>query len=216
MKIETVQLNWEPLKRKKLEEVYGNECAKRALEVALVGGHCVVFLGSVNSPAQALAFIGARIAKDHNLPYKAYVAPICLCGAYGHPKVECCCSPNEIYEHASLMREKIGDAVMFIETASPRPSDLKYQGEFEEAFAVRVIASKGFRPIPEKLGQDAEDILKMAAGVYQFDYDKAIAVAKTIAQMGNSEIVGANHMAEAIQYIRNPFRDVDSFEEVKV
>jgi predicted ATPase with chaperone activity len=214
MKVEVVEMNWQdnPVLFK---DILGNASAKRAMEVALVGGHSMVLISTVNSPAQALAQAGAAMATYiGNLPYKVKVVPVCECGGCGSPKFECTCSLKTLEKHNKRMSKLTNEMDMFVETVAPRAMDTSKSEEGSNEFMIRIM--DGIKhPAPEKVGIGAEELVRMAVSELGVDRVKVLKIAKTIAQMDNSREINEVHVSEATQYVRSPFgRYLDQYQEV--
>jgi predicted ATPase with chaperone activity len=150
------------------------------------------------------------------IPYKATVAPICECGGEGSPKFECTCSLKRIEKHHKRMMLLVKDMEMFVETVMPKASDTSKHEEGSEEFLNRVMEEMK-NPVPTEVGAGVEDFLRMAITELGADRVKVLNIAKTIAKMDNSLCVNEVHVAEACQYVRNPFgRYVDQYQEVTV
>ena len=215
-KIQFVELNWQEQPSPKLQDILGNEHAKRALEVCLSGSHCVLFTSTSNSPAAQLLSVGARVAKTNSFPFKGYVVPVCPCGAYGNPKVECNCSSKAIGDYSKSVANKTVDAVMFVETCTPMARDTNWNNEDEEAMVARVLAARA-RGAVEAVCGDADQLLRMAISELGCDRAKALAVAGTIAKMDGNNTIQVQHVAEAVQYVRGLVaRMYDQFASVTV
>lgn len=219
VKIETAEVNWNPPDREfRLHHIIGNECAKRGLEVALAGGHCVAFLATTGSPAASLLRTAAQMAEERRWPFKGYVVPVCPCGNYGSPKLECTCGFETLQAHNKAMREQTRDAMMFIETVAPRIRETGRGNEDERAFVGRVTQCRMSAMSQPVLANDGEELLRIAgtelAGF--LDRTKVLAVASTIAKMADSPYIGAQHVSEAVQYVRSPFGDCDGYGVVTI
>ena len=213
-KIETAEVNWRTAEREfRLHDIIGSECAKRGLEVALAGGHCVAFMATTGSPAASLLTVAARIADENRWPFKGYVVPVCPCGNFGTPKLECACDFGTLRDHSRTMRENTRDAVMFIETFAPRIRETGKGNEDERVMVARVMQCKMSAIRQPALANDGEELLRRAAtelGGF-LDRAKVLAVACTIAKMDYSPDICARHVSEAIQYVRSPFGDFDGY-----
>lgn len=215
MKLEFVEINWTESSPKRMHGIPGNECTKRALEVVLAGGHRVVILSTVRSPASDLLRAAANIAKANGFPFSGMVVPVCPCGAYGNPKVECSCSMAKLKAHARKVMPMLKAADIVIETVEPLARDTTRTNEHEDRIVARILeARKAPRLDTSVLPSDAEELLRMAIKEYGTSRDKAVAVAATIARLDGCNRIEARHIAEAVQYQHPAFtRWVDDFEE---
>lgn len=154
----------------------------------------------------------------------------CPCGYAMHPKKPCTCSINQIAKYQKRISGPILDridlhiAVMPVDTAEFQ--DNQKGSEFleeSEKIRQRVITARkkqearfASEPIHSnsqmknshikkycKLSKEVEQILAQAAAKFQLSarsYMKMIKVARTIADLDNSEEITVSHIAEALQY----------------
>ncbi|MFA5948491.1 MAG: YifB family Mg chelatase-like AAA ATPase [Candidatus Gracilibacteria bacterium] len=154
----------------------------------------------------------------------------CPCGFAMHPKKSCTCGPNQISKYQKRISGPILDridlhiSVMPVDTAEF--SDNQKQSEFLESSSkikqrvMKARQKQKERFIEEtifsnsqmknthikkycKLPKDVEAILTQAAQKFQLSarsYMKMIKVARTIADLDNSDEITVAHMAEALQY----------------
>ncbi len=154
----------------------------------------------------------------------------CKCGYYGHPTKTCTCSPNEIRRYLSRVSGPLLDRIdLQVEmpslsyeeitgskTAAPCESSAEIRARVnaartfahkryaEEAhlFCNAALSSSQIRKYCP-LEPAAEAILKKAfdrLGLSARGYDRILRVARTIADLADSEIIRASHIAEAIQF----------------
>jgi len=213
--IETAEVNWTEPQPKHLHEIPGQEAAKRAIEVALVGGHNTVFLSTVGSPASDLLRATARLAKELGIPFKGRVIPVCPCGAYGNPKVECNCSVDEMNDYCRQIMPFLHSADIVIETVAPRASETTRGNEPEATMTARILKVR-FDPGPSRtLDGDTENLLRTAISELSANREKAVTLAATIARLEGRDRIGMQHVAEAIQYQHPASRRIfDQSEEV--
>lgn len=208
---ETIENMWTPKPVPRLHEIAGNECAKRALEVAMTGGHCIALISTTGAPASDLAEAAARIARENGWPFRAHIVTPCPCGNLGNPRQECNCSCEIIERHREKMRALAVDSEMFIEVLAPRVSENCRGAESEEALVNRVRAARMVPDTLPSVAGDAEEMLRMAATSLGgwVSRERSLSVARTVARMAGSIYIGAMHVCEAVQYVRNPFWDLD-------
>lgn len=150
----------------------------------------------------------------------------CPCGYYGHPVRECTCRDGAASRYLSKVSGPLLDRIdIHIEVPSvdfEKLADVK-KGEpsakiKERIEAARKIQQERLRGTAANCNaqmnsamtrefcvatDDAMKMLQMAfdkLGLSARAYDKILRVARTIADLGNSEIIQATHIAEAIQY----------------
>ena len=151
----------------------------------------------------------------------------CPCGNFGNPNADCTCSPTQIQRYMSKISGPLLDridihvevgAVKYRELSSERTGEpskpirervveaRKIQEErFTEDLEVFKNADMGSPEIRKhcKLDGAGQELLKNAMGRLGLSaraYDKILKVARTIADLGKKELVGAEHLSEAIQY----------------
>jgi magnesium chelatase family protein len=152
----------------------------------------------------------------------------CRCGFFGHPTKPCSCHPNDVKRYVSKISGPMLDRIdIQIELPSLSYEDLSSGSaacETSEEIRARVIAAREFAaermrgstgiycnaqmssaeirrycPIDDAAGmliKSAYERLGMSAR----GYDRMIRVARTVADIDRKEVIGASHVAEAIQY----------------
>ncbi len=151
----------------------------------------------------------------------------CRCGYFGHPTRKCTCKPLDVKRYISKISGPLLDRIdIQIELPSltyEELSDSKIQGERSADIRARVIAARQFaKERMESDGiisnsmldsasirkycvadDDAMALLKSAydsMGLSARGYDRIMRVSRTIADLEQSEIIRAWHIAEAIQF----------------
>jgi magnesium chelatase family protein len=154
----------------------------------------------------------------------------CKCGYYGHPTKKCTCSPQDIRKYLSRISGPLLDRIdiqvempslSYEEIASPKKdSSAETSAEIRERVnRARAFAGKRYEEEDQlycnanlsskqirkycKTDKAAEDILKKAfdrLGLSARGYDRILRVARTIADLAESEEIKAPHIAEAIQF----------------
>jgi len=186
-----------------LEDVPGNEISKRALEVALTGGHPFVLLAIAESYANWLVRVGAEMARKAGLFFDCLVYPVCPCGHYGDFRGQCRCSVEVLTEHYAELARLAGDFDMYVECPAVPVRDVLAKPTSRERGDVvleRVLKAREHTVGPE-VGDGAKAILKMAVeDVRNLSPEKALRVARTIAALSFADKVEPEHICEAIQY----------------
>jgi len=151
----------------------------------------------------------------------------CPCGNYGNPYQECTCTPAQIQKYQSKISGPLLDRIdIHIEVQAVKYQELTAQssGETSAQIRQRVVkarqiqaerfrgkknvyknADMGSKEIRKYCILDArsQEILKIAMnkmGLSARAYDKILKVARTIADLDNSETIQPQHISEAIQY----------------
>ncbi len=152
----------------------------------------------------------------------------CRCGYFGHPTKKCTCTDNEVRRYISKISGPMLDR-MDIQIELPSLSydelnDTREVGETSAVIRERVSAARRFAA--ERMEAESSIYCNAQMGVAQIrkycvlddaanalvrsayerlgmsarGYDRVLRVSRTIADMDKSEVIGASHVAEAIQY----------------
>jgi len=150
----------------------------------------------------------------------------CPCGYYGHPKRKCICSPKKVSAYLSKISGPLLDRFdLHIDVAPVEYDDLSAKTSEESSaeirrrvMAAREIQAERFRGTditcnalitPDKLREmcpmddGAEAMMKSvfdSLGLSARAYDRILKVARTIADLNNSEVITRRHVAAAAQY----------------
>ncbi len=151
----------------------------------------------------------------------------CPCGNFGNPFQECTCTPAQIQKYQSKISGPLLDridihievpTVKFHELTSVTTSEASTPIR-ERVIAARKIQEKRFTGVKNvyknadmgskeirkfcKLDESSQNLLKNAMNRLGFSaraYDKILKVARTIADLDNSDEIKPSHVSEAIQY----------------
>ncbi len=150
----------------------------------------------------------------------------CPCGFFGHPTRTCICSPTAAQHYLSRVSGPLLDRIdLHIEVPPVEFEQLAAKGKAESSADIRArvnaarqiqlhrfngtgILSNAHIPVSRLndwcvLTDDAQSLLKMAfdkMGLSARAYDRLLKVARTIADLENSEKIEYLHVAEAVQY----------------
>ena len=151
----------------------------------------------------------------------------CPCGYYGDTKRECRCNSVQIQRYRAKVSGPLLDRIdIHVEVPSVKYQDLSSaeRGEPSAQIRERVIKARRaqharFQASPKvtcnavmrskdiqkfcKLETEAQDLLKIAMADLNFSaraYDRILKVARTIADLSESETIQSSHISEAIQY----------------
>ena len=151
----------------------------------------------------------------------------CRCGYFGHPTQKCTCKPDDVRRYVSRISGPMLDrmdiqielpSLSYEEISAPDP-----QAEHSDTIRARVSAARAFAA--KRMGTRGNVFCNAqldAAGIHEFcvldsqaeallkaayermklsarGYDRILRVARTIADLAESEIIQAPHVAEAIQ-----------------
>ncbi len=150
----------------------------------------------------------------------------CPCGFFGHPARECVCTPAAKKRYMDKVSGPILDRIdIHIEVSPVEYNQLSGKGEEEKSEQIRQRVNNA-RKIQQKrfagtgvtcnakmtpamtrrycvLTGEAESVLKISfekMGLSARAYDKILRIARTIADLSESEIIDTEHIAEALQY----------------
>ena len=152
----------------------------------------------------------------------------CRCGYFGHPTRKCTCKPDDVKRYISRISGPMLDrmdiqielpSLSYEEIATPdataeRSETIRARVTKAREFAARRMAGREHRVfcnaqldaagIHEFCQPDAEAAALLRAaydrmGLSARGYDRVLRVARTIADLAGSELIGAAHVAEAIQ-----------------
>ena len=151
----------------------------------------------------------------------------CRCGYYGHPTKACTCSANDVKRYVSRISGPLLDRIdievelpslSYDELAAKQPTGESSAVVRERVIRARALAAarmKGEQGIFCNAQLDAAGIRKYCVaddaamavlrsaydrlGLSARGYDRVMRVTRTIADLDGAEIIGAAHVAEAIQ-----------------
>ncbi len=197
---------------KKLQDIVGNEHAKRAIEVALSGEHDIVFIVMPDSPVELIEAT-KRLAFENDIKINCIGIKPCPCGSFGDWKNECddsICSPENIKKYAAKIRPVLKKADIVVEIIAPRPYETNRNNETEDDIMVRVkkAISRNKESYTKEFEIDsmAKELLSEAGKSLNLSAVSTIeiaVVARTICNMEGSDIVQPQHIVEAINYKNN-------------
>lgn len=151
----------------------------------------------------------------------------CRCGYYGHPTRKCTCSKKDIKSYLSRISGPLLDRIdiqvevsslsydeMSSDSQAEKSEDIRkrvcaarefalerFRNSGEAVFSNAAMSSKQIRTFC-KLDSEANDFLRSAFESMQLSgrgYDRILKVARTIADLGGSESIRAEDIAEAVQ-----------------
>ncbi|MGM9574832.1 MAG: YifB family Mg chelatase-like AAA ATPase [Oscillospiraceae bacterium] len=157
----------------------------------------------------------------------------CKCGWYGHPSGRCRCSANEIRAYHSRISGPLLDRIdIIVEAPALEYEELKNRAPAESSAEIKKRVNKARARQQERfagtdiasnadmntkalntycvLTPECEELMHQAfdrMGLTARSYDRILRVARTIADLEGAEDIGAEHIAEAIQYRTYDFRD---------
>ncbi len=189
----------------RLDQIPGNEHVKRALEVALTGGHSISLFVTNNcfTYGQMLAKWGATQGLT------VFVEKPCPCGNYGSQTDACTCSISMITRWKKQSHyQNAANADMVIEVVLPYAETVTSflngrRSEPDEAILKRVAEARRDQ-VSEQLTGYSTTLLRAAIVQNFVDSARAtyivIPIAKSIAGLGWQETIEPASLAEALQY----------------
>ncbi|MBQ3557627.1 MAG: YifB family Mg chelatase-like AAA ATPase [Oscillospiraceae bacterium] len=150
----------------------------------------------------------------------------CKCGWYGHPSGRCKCSENDVTRYLSRLSGPLLDRIdLFVEVSSLEYDELARRSAAESSADVRTRVDRararqnarvqGNNPqcnayLGQKeldaccsLSEDCQSLMRGAfdrLGLTARGYDRIRRLARTIADLDDSETIQPHHLAEALQY----------------
>lgn len=156
-----------------------NEHIKRGLEIAIAGNHSVIIIIPPQTQRMYVEF-------SKHLPMQILIA-FRPSGRYTDAQVE-----------RYLRRIKLWNYDIALEGVVPRARDYEYIGEPFKNAKERISRMAHYKKF--EIDESANYLLKMGKEKMKVDIEISVRVARTIANLENSEIIMAQHIAEAMQY----------------
>jgi predicted ATPase with chaperone activity len=174
--------------------IKSQECAKRALVVAIAGQHSLLLLGAPGCGKSLL-----RSAARHFGLLDTFEARSCPCGYWNDPRHACSCTSAQIQRH--LAKLPLTDITIEVPSVPVREWESTVLGTGNEQIRQQLDAIR--KPAPNKLDQDAREILGATArelGLSADRLDRTQRIAATIAALDDCDVIGPSHIMEAINY----------------
>lgn len=184
-------------------------------------------LEALREPLETGHITVSRAAQRADFPARfQFVAAMnpCPCGYLGHPKRACRCTPDQIARYRGKLSGPLLDRIdLSIEVGALSADELQNApaGESSAQVRSRVVAAQQYQQARQgklnahldaadierfcPMDEQAKTLLKRAIerlGLSARAYHRTLKVARSVADLALSEIIGAAHVAEAIQYRR--------------
>ena len=150
----------------------------------------------------------------------------CKCGWYGHPSGRCRCREHEVERYLGRVSGPLLDRIdLYVEVPALEFDELSQRGGSESSAQIKKRVNDARALQTQRYGADGPDcnarmgqkelqnycalddgcqaLMKGAferMGLTARSYDRILRVARTIADLDNSETIRMHHLAEAIQY----------------
>ena len=150
----------------------------------------------------------------------------CPCGYRGHPKIPCSCSPKEVQRYMSKISGPLLDRIdLHVEMMPVEFSDLTQENQEESSAQVRHRVEAARKKQHQRFGDSgifcnaaissgklrefcpmqpqAAEFLKRSfekMGMSARAYDRVVKVARTVADLENSDLILKSHIAQALAY----------------
>lgn len=151
---------------------------------------------------------------------------LCPCGYRGHPKIPCSCSPKEVQRYMSKISGPLLDRIdLHVEMMPVEFSDLTQENQEESSAQVRHRVEAARKKQHQRFGDSgifcnaaissgklrefcpmqpqAAEFLKRSfekMGMSARAYDRVVKVARTVADLENSDLILKSHIAQALAY----------------
>ena|SRR3990167_754407 len=214
-------------------EIKGQEHAKRAIEIAVTGGHSVLMTGPPGHGKTMLILAldgltdkditvyddipyienGATLAKqDMDKGEQVFITMNpCLCGYLGDSTHVCSCDVEMVHRYRvthtpGSIRDRIS---IYIEVPAIRFREMSSVRKGEASAVVRKRIDAGVKLLPKVKSTTDESALRLLEaavdrlGCSTRQYVNILTVARTIAALDGATTVEVRHIAEAIQYRGN-------------
>jgi magnesium chelatase family protein len=134
------------------------------------------------------------------------LAHVCACGARGDPNVQCTCSAQRLARYRDKLSRALLDRFDLV-VPMPRPRAVELAagpGEASAPVRERVCAARErLRGSPPRRDEAADALLTRAVerlGLSGRGRARVARVARTIAALAHADVVGSEHVAEALSY----------------
>ncbi len=174
--------------------IKSQECAKRALTVAIAGNHSILLLGAPGCGKSLL-----RSAARHFGLCDTFEARSCPCGYWNDPRHECHCTTAQIQRHLAKLPE--ADITIEVPPVPMREWESTTWATGNQQIQQTLDAMR--KPVPSGLDQYARELLGTSAREYGLSadrLDRTQRIAATIAALDNCDVIAAAHIMEAINY----------------
>ena len=186
--------------RVRLQDIPDNEMCKRAVEVALAGGHGIAFIYQGGAPGPEMLSAVQGMAQDGGIELRALAALPCPCGCFGSVSQPCSCSLRRIVSYRKKLARWARGYDIAVEVLPPWQKTVR-RGEPDERIMERVRRARAFVLTDTSLSRDCEDYLAMyCREVCNTRNAQIRRIAATACRLEGSTKIQPCHIMEAIQY----------------
>lgn len=184
----------------RLDSIPKCEHVKRAIEVAAVGDLSMTLCGVGRGRAYAELLVAAAVAYGVTI---TLIRP-CLCGNLGDAADDCTCGADRVARfrrRAGFVRAQSADIYGEVAAPAVRLGSV-WSSEPDEHIHARIAYARSL-PRPTESDGAAQRLTQAAVGQLRPTHMQLArwqVVAGVIAQMAGARLIGAAHLAEAIQY----------------
>jgi predicted ATPase with chaperone activity len=179
--------------------ILSNEHAKRAATVAIAGNHSILFYGASKSGKTMLRALCLELEL-----YVSFEASCCPCGNYNDPRAVCKCAAKQIGKYRASW--PIVDISVEVVRPTARDQLSKHRGT--GVVEIRAAIAQQLNTTDLTLCDTSQRLAKACIGelgINPAQWQRILAVARTIANLDMSERILPTHLSEAINY-RPPAR----------
>ena len=174
--------------------IKGQEMGKRAATVAAAGNHPILYIGPPGQGKTMLRAFTAELGQP-----ESYEARPCPCGFRNDPRQACTCTVAKIERHNAKL------PTVEIMAEVPRVAAREWTSTYPGTTAAECKAVIGRMTHHESLElcDECRNLLKAAGSELGFstaECDRVRRVARTIANLDQSETIRPMHLCEAINY----------------
>lgn len=181
----------------------------------------------LREPIESGVITISRAARQADFPARFQLVAAmnpCPCGYLGHPANKCRCTPDMVARYQARISGPLLDRIdLQIQVAALSQEDLLRQADGEPSTAIAARVAQAYARQEARQGKanfamtpaeidawcrtdpGAEQLLRSAMMRLHWSAracHRVLKVARTIADLAQSEAIGSNHVAEAIQYRR--------------
>lgn len=174
-------------------KLVGNDCLKRAIEVAITGNHKITVIGNSDNGKEYLEIILGDLL--------TFISP-CKCGNYLNSYKVCHCIPKEIinYRKSKKYQKALLNPIIVGLQTPPKNQYSRISENFKNVIDRINKTEKLNNPDIEDKAIELLNVADRKLGFTLQQIERVKAVAKTIAELDQDTQIKGFHMSEAIGY----------------